>query len=100
MFTKSSLFDLFGDLVVYRGLNVVDRRLPAYREVYAEIGLPGPIPPRKLETDYARALAWLLTRAQTTCAAGRPLALIARQPAATRPSTRSPSEARRSEGIR
>ncbi len=64
MCVKSSLFDLFGDLVVYRNLNVMDARLPGYVEAYEAMGLTSPIPPRKLETDYARALAWLLARAQ------------------------------------
>ncbi|MGQ9489232.1 MAG: hypothetical protein ACUVR4_00590 [Anaerolineae bacterium] len=73
MFTKSSIFDLFGDLVVYRALDVVDRRLPRYAESFREMGLTSPIPPRKLEMDYARALAWLLTHAQAIHNPGQPL---------------------------
>lgn len=73
MFTKSSLSDLFGDLIVFRGLNVADERLPRYVEAYTAMGLTNPIPPRKLETDYARALAWLLTRAQVIYNPGREL---------------------------
>lgn len=73
MSIKASLFDLFGDLVAYRNLDVADARLPRYAEAYAEMGLASPIPPRKLETDYARALAWLLTRAQAIYNPGREL---------------------------
>ncbi len=73
MLTKSSIFDLCGDLVVYRNLDMADERLPRYAEAYAAMGLASPIPPRKLEPDYARALAWLLTRAQALRNPGQPL---------------------------
>jgi hypothetical protein len=66
-----SLADVFGDLVIYRDLNPVDPRLPRYADIWHEIGMTGPIPPRKLDMAYARALARLLTHAQ---AAARPKA--------------------------
>src|SRR5512139_3097615 len=59
-----SLAEVFGDLVIYRDLNAVDSRLPRYADIWHEIGMSGPIPPRKLDMAYARALARLLTRAQ------------------------------------
>src|SRR5512139_2744663 len=59
-----SLAEVFGDLVIYRDLNAVDARLPRYADIWHEIGMDGPIPPRKLDMAYARALARLLTRAQ------------------------------------
>ncbi len=59
-----SLADVFGDMVIYRDLNAVDGRLPRYADIWHEIGMDGPIPPRKLDMAYARALARLLTRAQ------------------------------------
>ena len=59
-----SLADVFGDLVIYRDLNPVDRRLPQYADIWHEIGMDGPIPPRKLDMAYARALERLLARAQ------------------------------------
>lgn len=59
-----SLADVFGDLVIYRDLNAVDTRLPRYADFWHEIGMDGPIPPRKLDMAYARALERLLTRAQ------------------------------------
>lgn len=59
-----SLAEVFGDLVIYRDLNAVDTRLPRYAEIWHEIGMDGPIPPRKLDMAYARALNRLLTYAQ------------------------------------
>lgn len=73
MESKASLFDLFGDMVIYRDLNAVDERLPRYAAAYAEMGLASPIPPRKLETAYAQALAWLLAQCQAAERAGQPL---------------------------
>lgn len=70
MTTTSSLFDLFGDLVIYRNLDALDDRLPRFAEAYADMGLPSPIPPRKLDAAYAQALAWLLERSREL--AGRP----------------------------
>lgn len=59
-----SLADIFGDLIIYRDLNAVDTRLPRYAEIWHEIGMDGPIPPRKLDMAYVRAMVRLLTRAQ------------------------------------
>ncbi len=59
-----SLADVFGDLVIYRDLNAVDSRLPRYADIWHEIGMDGPVPPRKLDMAYARALERLLTHAQ------------------------------------
>jgi hypothetical protein len=72
-----SLADVFGDLVIYRDLNAVDSRLPRYAEIWHEIGMDGPIPPRKLDMAYARALERLLTQAQDIARPhGRPLSEI------------------------
>jgi hypothetical protein len=61
---KSSLYDLFGDLVVYRDLNPVDPRLPRFEAATAEIGLPGTTRPRKHEPSYAQTMAWFLRQAR------------------------------------
>jgi hypothetical protein len=71
--SRISLYDLFGDLVIYRDLNAVDARLPRYAGIWQEVGLPGPIPPRKLDMEYAQALAWLMARAQEITSPGVPL---------------------------
>lgn len=64
MSTKASLFDLFGDLVIYRNLDALDARLPRFADAYGDMGLSGPIPPRKLDVAYAQALAWLVERSR------------------------------------
>lgn len=64
MSSKLSLHDVFGDLVIYRDLNPVDSRLPPFSAAYAAMGFDTPAPPRKLEPEYARALAWLLGKAR------------------------------------
>jgi hypothetical protein len=58
-----SLADVFGDLVIYRDLNPMDLRVPGYRDAWHEMGMESAVPPRKLDMEYARALAWLLARA-------------------------------------
>jgi hypothetical protein len=61
---KASLYDLVGDLVVYRDLDAVDRRLPRFVDSWAEMGLSGPARPRKIEPAYAQAMQWVLCRAR------------------------------------
>jgi hypothetical protein len=60
----SSLYDLFGDLVFYRDLNPVDRRLSRFEAACAELGLPAVARPRKHEPAYAQTMAWFLQRAR------------------------------------
>jgi hypothetical protein len=61
---NSSLYELFGDLVVYRDLNPVDSRLPRFEAASAEIGLSGAARPRKHEPAYALTMAWFLRLAR------------------------------------
>ena len=63
-----SLYDVFGDMVIYRNLNPVDRRMPRYDRTWREIGTDSPIPPRKLDMAYAAALSWLLQRGRASIA--------------------------------
>ena len=62
--SKLSLYDLVGDLVLYRNLDPVDARLPQFADAWAEIGLPDATRPRKHEASYARTTAWYLRRAR------------------------------------
>jgi hypothetical protein len=62
---KSSLYELFGDLVVYRDLNPVDLRLPRFETIWAEIGPSGAVRPRKHDPAYAQTMAWFLQQART-----------------------------------
>ena len=61
---KLSLYDLVGDLVLYRNLDPVDARLPKFVDAWAEIGLADASRPRKHEPAYARTTAWFLRRAR------------------------------------
>jgi hypothetical protein len=61
---RSSLYELFGDLVVYRDLNPIDLRLPRFETAAAEIGLPCVARPRKHEPAYAQTMVWFLHRAR------------------------------------
>jgi hypothetical protein len=60
----TSLYDLFGDLVILRNLAPVDKRLAPFREVWQAIGLDSPRTPRKLEPAYATTTVWFLHQAQ------------------------------------
>jgi hypothetical protein len=62
--SKLSLYDLVGDLVLYRNLDPVDARLPQFADAWAEIGLADATRPRKHEASYARTTAWYLRRAR------------------------------------
>jgi hypothetical protein len=64
MAANSSLYDLFGDLVVYRDLNPVDARLPRFEAASVELDLAGAVRPRKHEPGYALTMAWFLRRAR------------------------------------
>ena len=64
MSAKVSLYDLLGDMVIYRDLDPVDSRLPRFTDAWREMGLPSAARPRKLEPTYAQALAWFIKRAR------------------------------------
>ncbi len=63
-FGTTSLYEIFGDLVILRNLAPVDKRLPGLADAWQEMGLPGPRIPRKHEPDYARASVWFVQRAR------------------------------------
>jgi len=64
MAQKASLYDLVGDLVVYRNIDPVDPRLPRFSDAWQAMGLASPERPRKQEPAYAQALTWLIRRAR------------------------------------
>lgn len=68
--SKASIYDLVGDLVVYRDLDPVDLRLPRFADAWPQMELSGPARPRKLEPEYARALAWFLQQMRELDAPG------------------------------
>jgi len=68
--SMASIYDLVGDLVVYRDLDPVDSRLPRFSESWPLMGLAGPQTPRKIEPAYAQALAWQLRQMRALDAPG------------------------------
>ena len=64
MFERSSIYDILGDLVVYRNLEPVDGRLRGLRRIWAEAELEAYRIPRKGEPAYARVVLHLLRQAQ------------------------------------
>ncbi len=70
---RSRLSELFGDFVVFRRMEPVDRRIPSAAEAWREIGLESPRPPRKRERAYGVAAAWMLSRMQELVHPGTPV---------------------------
>jgi hypothetical protein len=64
MTNKASIYDLVGDLVIFRDLDPVDPRLPRFADAWRAIGLPDVTRPRKHEPAYAQTMAWYLRRAR------------------------------------
>ncbi|MGC9348078.1 MAG: hypothetical protein ACP5JG_08080 [Anaerolineae bacterium] len=67
----TSVSAFLGDMLVYRNLEPMDSRLPAFDQIAPCLGIrqgDGPRTPRKTEADYARVMAYLLryARALTT----------------------------------
>ena len=73
IFGTTSLYEIFGDLVILRNLAPVDERLPGLADAWQEMGLPGPRIPRKHEPDYARASVWFVQRARALELPGTPV---------------------------
>jgi hypothetical protein len=73
---RCSMYDLVGDLIVYRRLDPVDARLPGLDVVAPSVGLPAGVIPRKSEPAYARVIAHLLHAARALEAPGARLARL------------------------
>ena len=63
-FGKSSLFDIWGDFIVYRNLVPADQRLPAIGALRQRLSLQSPNLPRKTDSDYAQVVAEQLRQAR------------------------------------
>jgi hypothetical protein len=63
-FGRAALSDYFGDFVIYRNLEPLDRRVPGLKAAYYRMGLPDDRIPRKLDSDYAKAALWFAQRGQ------------------------------------
>ena len=75
-FGRGRLADLCGDLVIYRNLEPVDRRLPGLKTAYYDMELRTEQIPRKQDPDYAKAATWFLRKYQDLRRATQPLAEI------------------------
>lgn len=73
MYPRMSLYELLGDLVVYRNLEPCDPEVPGLSALRARLGLePGRVP-RKSEPEYATVVVQILRAAQALRLPGRPL---------------------------
>ena len=72
-FGRAKLSDFFGDWVIYRNLEPLDKRLPGLKSAAYKMGLAGDRIPRKLERDYAKAALWFGEEAQRLRGVATPL---------------------------
>jgi len=70
---RTSVHEFLDDLVVYRNLVPLDRRLPPLAEIRSQIGLPAGIIPRKSEPEYAHVIVHLLRQARALESPGTPI---------------------------
>ncbi len=63
-FGRASLADFFGDLVIYRNLEPLDRRLPGLKTAGYKMNIATDRVPRKQDADYAKAAVWFAKQAQ------------------------------------
>ncbi len=68
-FGLTSLDELIGDLVVYRKLEPLTRKIPGLKSARYQLGLPNDVVPRKQDTSYAQVALWILEQAQRRRAA-------------------------------
>jgi hypothetical protein len=72
-FGRARLSDYFGDWVIYRNLEPLDKRLPGIKNAGYKMGLNGDQIPRKLDKDYAKAANWFAQEAQRVRKVNTPL---------------------------
>jgi hypothetical protein len=63
-FGRAKLADYFGDLVVYRNLEPLEKRLQGRRAASYKMEIPADVIPRKQDRDYAKAAVWIAKQAQ------------------------------------
>ena len=72
--TRGTLADFLGDLVVYRNLEPMDPRIPGLRASWASLGMDHYYVPRKTTPEYSVALVAYLKHAQAVRGVATPLA--------------------------
>ena len=63
-FGRAKLADFFGDMVIYRNLEPLDRRLPGLKSAGYRMDVSNERIPRKQEPEYAKAAIWFAKQAQ------------------------------------
>lgn len=63
-FGRATLADFFGDMVIYRNLEPLEKKLAGIKSAGYRMGLSTDIVPRKFEPDYAKAALWIAEEAQ------------------------------------
>ncbi len=70
---RTSVYEFFGDFIVYRKLIPYDPRLPSLAEIAPQLDLPNGVIPRKSEQAYASVIAYLLKQARALDAPTAPV---------------------------
>lgn len=61
---QMKLSDVYGDLVIYRNLEPLDKRIKGLRKAAGRMGVMNDSIPRKHDADYAAATIWFIEEAQ------------------------------------
>ncbi len=72
-FGRATLADFFGDIVIYRNLEPLEKKLSGIKSAGYRMGLSSDIVPRKFEPDYAKAALWIAEEAQRLRRVAAPL---------------------------
>jgi hypothetical protein len=73
-FGRARLSDYFGDWIIYRNLEPLDKRLRGLKTSGYKMGISGDQIPRKLDKEYAKAALWFTEEAQQIRKVDTPLA--------------------------
>jgi hypothetical protein len=73
-FGRARLSDYFGDWIIYRNLEPLDKRLRGLKTSAYKMGISGDLIPRKLDKEYAKAALWFTEETQQIRKVGTPLA--------------------------
>lgn len=72
-FGRATLADFFGDMVIYRNLEPLEKKLPGLKAAAYRMGLTNDVIPRKFDPDYAKATLWFAEEAQQLRKVSTPL---------------------------
>lgn len=72
-FGMAALAEIFGDWIVYRNLEPLDKRVPGFKKAAWQMGVSEDRLPRKQEMDYAKAATWIINEAQSARGERKPV---------------------------